>query len=186
MRRKGKKISPKAGFDGMWELLHIRKTQLKDLKKVMEIYGYARERMRLSGNPNQWKDKHPAEEIIVNDIKNGNSYVYEREGEICGVFSFIIGEDPTYKVIDGQWLNDDKYGTIHRLASNGIAVGTFVKCLLFCESKITNIRIDTHEDNKIMIRLIESSGFTRCGIIHVADGSPRIAYQKVNKSLFKI
>ena len=30
-----------------------------------------------------------------------------------------------------------------------------------------------------MQHVLESNGFTRCGIIHVADGSPRIAYQKL-------
>ena len=30
-----------------------------------------------------------------------------------------------------------------------------------------------------MQHLLESNGFVRCGIIHIADGSPRIAYQKV-------
>lgn len=40
-----------------------------------------------------------------------------------------------------------------------------------------NIRIDTHADNKTMQHLIEADGFTRCGIIYIADGTPRIAYQ---------
>ena len=30
-----------------------------------------------------------------------------------------------------------------------------------------------------MQHLLEKNGFTRCGIIHVADGTPRIAYQKL-------
>ena len=40
-------------------------------------------------------------------------------------------------------------------------------------------RADTHADNKIMQHLLEKNGFTRCGVIHVADGSPRFAYQKL-------
>ena len=28
--------------------------------------------------------------------------------------------------------------------------------------------------------LLESEGFTRCGIIHVEDGTPRIAYQRLS------
>ena len=40
-----------------------------------------------------------------------------------------------------------------------------------------SIRIDTHADNKTMQHLIEADGFTRCGIIYIADGTPRIAYQ---------
>lgn len=42
-----------------------------------------------------------------------------------------------------------------------------------------NLRIDTHEENKVMRHLIEKSGFAECGIIRVEDGSPRIAYQYV-------
>ena len=40
-----------------------------------------------------------------------------------------------------------------------------------------SIRSDTHADNKTMQHLIEADGFTRCGIIYIADGTPRIAYQ---------
>ena len=42
------------------------------------------------------------------------------------------------------------------------------------------MRADTHADNKVMQHLLESEGFTRCGIIHVADGTPRIAYQRMS------
>ena len=45
-----------------------------------------------------------------------------------------------------------------------------------CES----LRADTHADNKVMQHLLESEGFTRCGIIHVEDGTPRIAYQRLS------
>ena len=29
--------------------------------------------------------------------------------------------------------------------------------------------------------VLEKNGFTRCGIIHVADGTPRIAYQRLSR-----
>ena len=35
----------------------------------------------------------------------------------------------------------------------------------------------------IMQHLLEENGFTRCGIIHVEDGTPRIAYQKMSLTL---
>ena len=44
---------------------------------------------------------------------------------------------------------------------------------------LPELRADTHADNKIMQHLLEKNGFTRCGVIHVADGSPRFAYQKL-------
>ena len=35
---------------------------------------------------------------------------------------------------------------------------------------------------KIMQNLLEKHGFIRCGIIYVANGTPRIAYQRHNTS----
>ncbi len=159
--------------------IKIRTAKRCDFAAVMDIYRYAREQMRISGNPNQWYDKYPEAETIINDIACNNSYVIERDGVICGVFSFIIGLEPTYAKIEGGWKNDEEYGTIHRIASNGQEKGIFDICLEFCLGKISNIRIDTHQDNKIMQHLILKNGFKECGIIHVADGSPRIAYQKI-------
>ena len=47
--------------------------------------------MKLNGNPNQWKDSEPSLDLIINDIKNNNSYIIEKDNNIVGVFSFIIG-----------------------------------------------------------------------------------------------
>ena len=159
--------------------MEIRHTVMADLPAVMDIYAYAREQMKANGNPHQWGSTNPPEATIAKDIQNKNSYVLEQNGVLCGVFTFIIGEDPTYQTIEGQWKRDGVYGTIHRIAGGKGARGIFRYCLQFCESKISNIRIDTHRDNRIMQHLVEKHGFTRCGIIHIADGSPRIAYQKV-------
>lgn len=158
-------------------MINIRRTQSSDLTNIMHIYEYARE--KINGNPNQWRDTYPPEALIVNDIKNRNSYVIENDGAICGVFAFIIGDDPTYQKIEGQWKNNAPYGVIHRVASNGMMRGVFPACVKFCEEKISNIRVDTHSDNKIMQHQIEKNGFEKCGIIYVEDGSPRIAYHKV-------
>ena len=37
----------------------------------------------------------------------------------------------------------------------------------------------TKAPDTVMQHLLEKNGFTRCGIIHVRDGSPRYAYQKL-------
>ncbi len=47
-----------------------------------------------------------------------------------------------------------------------------------------SLRADTHADNKAMQHILEETGFTRCGvIIHVADGSPRFAYQRMSLTM---
>ena len=152
-----------------------------DLDRILKIYAHARQAMADSGNPTQWGDSYPPQEMLEEDIDSNRLFVYVVNGELEAVFAFILGADPTYKVIEnGAWLNDTlPYGTIHRLASagkrKGVASAVIEWCLEHCES----LRADTHADNKIMQHLLEKNGFARCGIIHVADGSPRIAYQRM-------
>ena len=159
----------------------VRNSSPSDFEGIMKIYEYARELMKKNGNPTQWGDKFPQAEKVLRDIEVGIGYVIEDDGELCGVFAFIIGPDPTYDVIeDGAWINDtDEYGTIHRIATNGKKPGIFDACIDFCSSKINNLRIDTHQNNKAMLHLIQSRGFQRCGIIYTSDdGTPRIAFQR--------
>ena len=160
-------------------MLYVRHSQPADLQQIEAIFSYARKQMALNGNPSQWKNDRPSMELVKKDIENGNSYVIENEErEIVGTFAYIIGIEPTYLEIKGKWLDDAPYGTIHRIASNGKEKGVFETTLSFAEGFGKDIRIDTHKDNRIMLHLIEKSGFQRCGIIIVDDGSERIAFQK--------
>lgn len=158
----------------------IRQSTISDIPELIKIYDHARTFMKTTGNPNQWINGYPSLEVIKNDIEAGHSYICQtKEWGIIATFCFIIGEDPTYSVIEnGHWLNDLPYGTIHRLASLGVVNGITEKCFDFCFSKIPNLRADTHKDNIIMQKLLLKNGFIECGIIYVANGSPRIAFQK--------
>lgn len=156
----------------------IRNSTLSDLPRLLEIYSRARDFMRATGNPTQWGDDWPWESAVRADIERGVSYAVEQNGEVVGVFAFIIGDEPTYQKIDGQWLNSAPYGTVHRLASGGTVSGVFSACMDFCSALIPNIRIDTHRDNAPMRHLLAKHGFTECGTIWVGDGTPRIAFQK--------
>lgn len=162
--------------------MNIRKSAIEDLPKIEEIYAAARERMFKSGNLYQWGTVHPPREMIIGDIEKGTGYVVENGGKICGVFAFIVGDDPTYGYIEGKWLDNEKYGTIHRIAGDGKETGVLGCALDFCSKIVPNIKIDTHSDNKIMQHLLEKYGFVNCGIIYVGDGTPRIAYQKKYRS----
>lgn len=158
----------------------IRETTLQDLQQVMEIYDHARKFMKAHGNEHQWINGYPSRSLIESDIRLHHSFVCMDENRtLLGVFSFIKGKDPTYQQIEGNWLNDQPYGTIHRIASARKGTGIFNACVDWCLRQCPNLRIDTHEDNIPMQNAIRKNGFTRCGIIHTADGSPRIAFQKI-------
>lgn len=155
----------------------VRHALMDDLNRIEEIYAYARAFMAENGNPNQWGKTNPPSEQLKMDIENRNLYVVTDGNVIHGVFYFYIGPDPTYKKIyDGVWHSDQPYGTIHRIAGDGSG-GILRTAVEFGKQHIDHLRIDTHEDNKIMQQAVTKQGFRRCGIIYLANGSPRIAYE---------
>lgn len=145
---------------------------MSDIDAMMNIYELAKKYMYENGNKTQWNSSYPSRDIIENDIKNSSSYcVIGDDGNINATFMFGIGKEPTYdKIYDGEWINSMEYGVIHRLASDGKIKNVFSKILDFCVEKCSNIRVDTHKDNKKMMELLSSCGFNYCGIIYVDDG----------------
>jgi len=168
----------------------IRKAFIHEIDNIMLIYEEARIFMRSIGNGSQWGDTFPLRDTIISNINNNDFYVCVNEPaetnetneifEIFGVFYFKIENEPTYnRIDDGAWLNDEPYGVVHRLASSRKIKGTGAFCLDWCEKQCKNIRIDTHRDNITMRKVLEKSGYIYCGIIYVANGSERMAYQKI-------
>ena len=159
--------------------MEIRKTKITEINTVMKIYEAARNFMKENGNPHQWGDNRPEQSKIESDIDEGNNYVCVDDGELVGTFTYIYGkEDPTYLYIEGEWVNNEPYGVMHSVASMvaGKGVGRF--CINWALEQSKNVKIDTHEDNKVMQDLLDKMGFTRCGTIYIENGDPRIAFQK--------
>lgn len=152
------------------------------MDRVMFIFEQAKQFMRLNGNLHQWTGGYPSEEVLEADISSNSSFVcVDDQKEVVGTFCFRYGfsPEPTYNVIyDGGWLNEKPYGVIHRIASSGKVGGVFSACLEWCSRYVDNIRIDTHRDNRVMQELLLRHGFRRCGIIYLANGDERIAFQK--------
>lgn len=161
--------------------MEIRKATMDDLGRMMEIYAYARSFMAANGNPNQWGDFWPTEEAIRADISCGCSNVVLHEGRIVGAFFYNKGQDvePTYAEIwEGQWTDPSPYGVIHRLAGDGSVKGIGEFCIRWALAQHPHLRIDTHEDNKVMRGLFQKLGFTYCGIIDARGNyDPRLAFE---------
>ena len=158
--------------------LSIRPAAKNDLPAIMKIYDIAQDRMAANGNPDQWGKIYPSETVIKEDIASERCFVVVSDA-VHGVFVLCEGEDPTYKTIDGAWLNDSSYVTLHRIAADTEVCGVFDLIAGYCKARYDNIRIDTHEKNTVMQHLIEKNGFARCGIIITHNGTPRIAYHWV-------
>ena len=157
----------------------IRKTEPEDIPAVMQIYAEARAFMRENGNPAQWREGTPEQELIEQDIRGGKSYVCVVGGETAAVFYFCVEQDPAYASIRGAWLDGGEYGVVHRLAKRtGAPKGIGAFCINWCFARHANIKIDTHENNAPMRKLLANLGFAYCGVVRYPDGGERIAFQK--------
>ena len=141
----------------------IRKTKIADMAACEEIYASAREYMRSSGNPDQWKNSYPGTVEILSDIASGCGYVVEDKGEV---------------IYDGEWKSDAPYGVIHRVAVKHHGMGIIDFIFSECFNAAGHLRIDTHKDNIPMQKVLRRCGFEYCGIIHLASGDERLAYEK--------
>lgn len=158
----------------------IRRAELEELPLLYEICRKARDYMVKTGNPTQWGPNYP-EVYLQEDIEREHLYVLtDGRDRPHALFAFVLGEEPSYRVIRGAWLNDKPYGTIHRIASDGEIKGVFIQTLAFCRAICPDIRADTHENNGTMRHLLEKSGFIQCGYINLdkQEGDTlRVAYQ---------
>lgn len=165
----------------------FRKATMADWDVILGIYAHARELMAANGNPTQWAGGFPKPEVIRRDIEHGwMNVMVDHAGEqgaerILAVFSVCPGIDPTYVTIDGAWLDDDEYVTLHRVASSGLVKGAAHEVFDWVMARYSNVRVDTHPNNKAMQHVVTSNGFTRCGLIKLIDRPTdiiRIAYQR--------
>jgi hypothetical protein len=153
-----------------------------DMAAIMSVMAAAKQIMRQSGNMQQWGEGYPSEAVIRADMEKAGGYVIEDEGRVAGYFSFLPSPEPTYaRIYEGEWLDDVRpYHVVHRIASYPEVHGVFSSIMDFCFRHDSNIRIDTHRANTIMQHNVTKHGFSYCGIIYLASGDERLAYQRLS------
>lgn len=168
------------------DMMEFQKAKISNLTEIMDIIGQAQEYLRLAGI-DQWQNGYPNQEIIRNDIEQGNSYVLIENDRILATACLEFAEDPNYQSIyEGTWLTNGAYGAIHRIAvatdykGGGLSAKMIKGMQKLCQEKgVFSLKVDTHDANKAMQRMLTKNDFEYCGIIYLADGSPRIAFEKV-------
>ena len=162
---------------------NVREATPTDVAEIMKVMDAAKKIMLQSGNMHQWGDGYPSEAVILSDMEKDGGFVVEDDSKIVGYFAFLPSPEPTYAgIYEGEWLDDTQpYHVVHRIASYPDAHGVFSSIMDFCFSRDSNIRIDTHRDNTIMQHNIAKHGFTYCGIIYLASGDERLAFQKLSQ-----
>ena len=167
--------------------MNFRKTKTEEIPQVMKMIDQAKVYMKSQGI-DQWQNGYPNAEEIGKDIEKGYSYVMEDEGKIIGTMAVLFANDPNYaKIYEGAWkTTEEPYVAIHRVTvdedckGKGIAGAMMEAVEALCRERgVRSIKNDTHRDNKSMQRFQAKAGFEYCGIIYLADGAERIAFEKI-------
>ena len=159
------------------------------LEEMCRITTEAKAQLRRLGL-DQWQKGYPSREIWEEDIRNQTAWLAAENGKILGVFAFQTVPDPSYGEIDGAWLTDGAYASMHRVCvsdeskGRGVAGQMFAKGFSMAQSLgFGSVRIDTHPGNLPMQRALKKAGFSLCGMITLKggseDGDARIAFEKI-------
>lgn len=168
--------------------MNIQKTIPVDIDALMPIFDEARATIATLGI-DQWQDGYPSRKVIETDVQKRQSYCVSIEGRICASFVLLDDGEPTYdRIFEGAWLTGDvqDYIAIHRVAisvanrGQGIAPAMIAYAAdMARRTGRRSLRIDTHRGNVVMRRMLEKNGFSYCGIIYLASGAERVAYEKI-------
>jgi len=163
---------------------HFRKAKSSEVPQIWDILQKAIIRRKEDGS-NQWQDGYPNPDVIQQDIDKGAGFVLTEGETIIGYSAVLVNDEPAYAEIEGNWLSDDDFVVLHRVAISDqqLGKGLAKRILAFIEefalsNNIYSVKADTNFDNLAMMKTFENSGYTYCGEVYFR-GSPRRAYEKV-------
>ena len=164
----------------------FRKADERDVDAIEEIMAQARRFMAENGVI-QWVNGYPSREVVAADVAAGCCWVMADRLGVCASVTVLTDGEPTYdRIYGGEWLTggDARYIAMHRVAVADRMRGKGVAPMMVEAVKerkrregFESIRIDTHRDNRAMQRMLEKTGFRRCGTIYLENGSERIAFE---------
>ena len=146
--------------------LIFRQAQSCETDRIMQIIRQAQARMHAAGS-RQWQDGYPAPGHISADIGRNRGYVLCKPGvegplSVIAYGAVVFDGEPAYDAIDGQWLTDEPYVLVHRIAvadgerGRGVAAEFLHRVETLAQERgVKAFRIDTNFDNQTMLRLLE-------------------------------
>ena len=163
---------------------HFRKAELSEIAPIWEILQQAIIRRKEDGSK-QWQDGYPNPEVVQKDIEQGEGFVLVEGETIIGYSAVLINDEPAYEKIEGNWLTNNDFVVIHRVAISEKYLGKGLAKMIIkniedfaLSNNIYSIKADTNFDNIAMIKIFETSGYAYCGEVYFR-GSSRKAYEKV-------
>lgn len=166
--------------------MEFRKAIETDINNIMHIIKQAQAYFKEQGIT-QWQNNYPNTETIRNDIANNHSYVLLKNSKIVATAAVSFDGEKTYdSIYEGEWISNDEFAVIHRIAVDNTFKGLGLSSQIIknieklCLDKgVHSIRVDTHEENISMQKLLEKNKFQHCGVIYLEDCSKRIAFEKI-------
>ena len=166
--------------------MYLRKSTLADRESIMKIIVQSQAYFKAQGI-DQWQNNYPNLEVIQDDIRNESSYVLVKNGEVVATAVLTFARETSYEsVYEGQWLSDQPYGVIHRIAVDHDLKGLGLSSMVMKEMEaicltedIHSVRVDTHEENLSMKKLLQKNGFIYCGYIYLTSGAKRVVFEKL-------
>jgi len=166
--------------------MEFKKSVEADVDSIMKIIKQAQDYFKEKWI-NQWQNNYPNVEVISNDVAEKNSYVLLQNKEVVATAVVSFNGERTYESIyEGEWISNKEYAVVHRIAvdNNHKGLGLSSQIIknveeLCIEKGVSSIKVDTHERNLSMQKLLRKNKFEYCGIIYLEDNSPRIAFEKI-------
>lgn len=168
----------------------IKSGKIEDVNAIMEIIKEAVIDMEAQ-EIFQWDNIYQNEEVISNDIFEGNLYTYCEENIIKGFIVLNEFQDKEYETI--KWKHDtNKNLIIHRLCVNpkykgrGIATALIKYAEEFGENNRDEaIRLDSFINNPNACRLYSKNGYEKRGIVNFRKGQFWCMEKKLEKNVKK-
>ena len=169
--------------------MEFRLAQEKDLENMCTITQQAKAQLKRLG-VSHWQKGYPDREVWERDIQNRMAWLAVEGEQVLGVFAFQVTPDVSYGELEGAWLTDTPYASMHRVCVSDDSKGKGVAGAMFQhgfsmarEQGFASVRIDTHPDNLPMQRALGKAGFVRCGTIALREGpeqgDARIAFENI-------
>ena len=167
--------------------MEFKIAQMEHLEEMCRITDEAKAQLKRLGL-DQWQKGYPSREVWLKDIAEQGAWVAVEEGRVLGVFAFQTTPDVSYGEIDGAWLTDTPYASMHRVCVSDDSKGKGVAGQMFAhgfamarELGFASMRIDTHPGNLPMQTALKKAGFAPCGTIILKggceDGDSRIGFE---------
>jgi ribosomal protein S18 acetylase RimI-like enzyme len=170
--------------------MDIKKGEIEDVKQIMSIIKDAIVDME-SEEIYQWDSIYPDEDVISNDIYEGNLHIYVDANIIKGFITINEHQDKEYEAVNWKYKNGTHLIT-HRLCVNPKYKGKGIASTLlkYAErfgrnNKYETIRLDSFIQNIHACNLYEKAGYEKVGIVSFRKGKFYCFEKFINDSAIK-